>query len=88
MSEEEIRQKVEDLVKSQSEELMRIIEEEEEREEKRNEQLNKITDKGEKEKVDYEFGILRARASEKIKKLAKKHDKNVLVLEKKLRGVR
>ena len=65
---------------------MKIIEEEEEREEERNQKLGLIQDPEKREKLDHEYGILRAHASERIKKLAKKHDKNVAALQKKLKA--
>jgi hypothetical protein len=65
---------------------MAVIDEEEIKEEQRNHKLNRITDESEREALDHEYGILRGKASERIKKLAKKHDKNLVQLEKKLRG--
>lgn len=87
LSEAEIKQKLDKLIKKQSEELMAVILEEEKKEEERNTKLNQLTDPSKREKLDQEFGILRGMASERIKKLAKKHERNVVQLEKKLRGI-
>jgi hypothetical protein len=75
------------LVKKQGEELMKVIEEEEILEEKRNQKLNQITDAAKKESMDHEYGVLRGKASERIITQSKKHDRNLVQLEKKLRGV-
>lgn len=84
MRENEIKQKLDKLIKKQSKELMAVILEEEKKEEDRNARLSQLTDPIKREKLDQEYGILRGMASERIKKLAKKHDKNVLQLKKKL----
>lgn len=88
MSEAEIKAKLDKLVKQQSEELMQVILEEEAEEENRNKELEEISDPKERNKKDQEFGLLRGIASDKIKKLAKKHDRNLIDLEKKLRGIK
>ena len=61
---------------------------EEKKEDERNVTLNSIANKAEREKLDVEYGILRGIASENIKKLAAKHEKNLVHLEKKLRGLK
>ena len=66
---------------------MKIIEEEEQREEERNLALQD-SEPSTHESLEHEYGIERGKASQRIQKLAKKHDKNLVALEKKLRGVK
>ena len=87
MSEKEIKEKVDAKIKQQSEELLNIISEEEQKEDERNKRLNEITDPHRKEQLDREYGVLRGIASERIKKLAKRHEKQLIQYEKKLRGI-
>lgn len=88
MSESEIKSQIDELTKKQSQELMDLIIVEEKKEDERNHILNSIDDSREREKLDQEYGILRGIASENIKKLAAKHEKKLVQLEKKLRGIK
>lgn len=86
MSEEEIQRKLYDLVRKQSEELMQVIEQEEVKEQQRDEVL-KNSEPSTQESLEEEYGIERGKASQRIQKMAKKHEKKVAELEKKLRGL-
>ena len=87
MSEEEIKEKLDELVRKQSEELMKVIEEEEKLEDERDVAIQN-SEPSVRENLEQEYGIYRAKASARIQKLAQKHDRNLVTLEKKLRGAK
>ena len=69
----------------QSAELLSLLDKEQEAESYRELKLSAITDEEQHQKLDHEFGIERAKASERIIKMSEAHDRNLRKLAAKLK---
>jgi len=82
VSREEAEKQIEELRKKQNKEFVAILTEEQMRESEREDKLKACKNENDRKTLDTQFGLERAKASQKIVSLSQRHEENLSALKK------